>query len=155
MNYVLLHTILEKMNAYYILNSLDEPIWIFKSEYKGDTQVLHSTLQHIINEELAYGFTIIDYVPKMGLQLDIKDLVVTNSGIKIANMNKFQVRGKSLFNKVVDKVNQMQDDMYDTMDKYESYSDEQLLRMVKYNNFPNASHRMIVAKILKERGYSN
>jgi len=155
MNFSLVHTILRRMNAYYTLKSFDEPTWVFKSEYKGDTQVLHSSLQYIIDEELAYGFKILEYVPKKGLQLDIQNLVVTKSGEKIANMNKFQVRGKSLFNKVVDKVNQLQDDMYDTMDKYESYSDEQLIRMVKANNFPNASHRMIVVKILKERGYSN
>jgi hypothetical protein len=150
----MVHKILKRMNGFIFLNCLDEPFWIFNDVYKGDTRALYSSLQRILDEELAYGFEVVEYVPRKGLQLDTKKLVVTDSGKQFASMSNFQICKRALFNKAVDKFYQMQDDMYSTMEKYENYSDEQLIRMVKKNNFPNQSHRMIVAKILKERGYT-
>lgn len=142
------------MNGFIFLNYLDEPFWITWDVYKGDMRALSYSVQRIINEELAYGFEVVDYVPKKGLQLDVKNLVVTETGKQFAAQSNFQIRRRSLFNKAAEKFYELQDDMFSSMEKYEGYSDEQLLRMVKNNKFPNPSHRMIVTKILKDRGYT-
>lgn len=154
MDDILIHTILGRMDAFRDLNMHDEPIWIYKHEYNGDTNALQLSLQYILDEELAYGFEMLDYEQNKGLQLDIRNVVVTDSGKKIRAMSTFQVRAKSFLNKTVGKFRQMQENMDATTDKYENYSDERLLTMVRSNNFSKASNKMVVLNILKQRGYT-
>lgn len=151
---VLIHKILKGINDVIKLNWVDDPYMVYPFEYKYDEKLLYVALKQIVNEELVTDFEIAEYDANVGLKLNLIHASISKRGVEIAEMSNFAMKRKLLFNKVFDTYNKLQDELGQNVDKYESYSDQKLIQMVKSNSFRNPSHRAIVYKILAERGYT-
>lgn len=123
---------------------------IYVIEFKNDKDVLHKAIQEIMDNEIIRDFEIVSF-DDTKLILNLKNAYLSPYGESILNTSKTTIRMKNLFGKITDKFNDMQEKINKSTDKYESYSTEKLLNMVKYNHFSGPLERAIVMKILKNR----
>ncbi|MFJ1106565.1 hypothetical protein SNE23_04685 [Bacillus sp. RA(2023)] len=152
---VLIHKIVSGISDYIDLDLVDQPFIIFPYMYKDDTLALGNAIKIIFEDRIVYNLEVVAFDDKgiYGMELNVKNASLSDYGKELAKMNSAAFRIKTMFGKVVDTYYNLQDEMNNSVEKYESYSDEKLIRIAKVNNFSRSSDRAIVARILKDRGY--
>ncbi|HDR7282974.1 MULTISPECIES: hypothetical protein [Bacillus cereus group] len=152
---VLVHKIVSGISDHIDLDMVDQPFIIFPYMYKDDTRALGSAIKTILENRIVYNFEIVAFDDKgiHGMELNLKNALLSDYGKELAKLSSAAFRIKTMFGKVVDTYYHLQDEMNNSVEKYESYSDEELIRIAKENNFSRPSDRAIVAQLLKDRGY--
>lgn len=148
----IIYTIVKRASAFINLNWVDQPFMIYPDVYKKNKQALASAMKHIIENEIILGVEIVAFDSK-GMELNLRNASLSEYGNELARKRPIEIRLKGLVNKVTSTYNSIQDELYNKSEKYEGYSDERLIKMVKSNSFPSSTDRSIVVKILKDRGY--
>ncbi|HDR7655057.1 TPA: hypothetical protein QCX68_000440 [Bacillus wiedmannii] len=152
---VLVHKIVSGISDHIDLDLVDQPFIIFPYMYKDDTLALGNAIKIIFEDRIVYNLEVVAFDDKgiYGMELNIKNASLSDYGKELAKKSSAAFRIKTMFGKVVDTYYNLQDEMNNSVEKYESYSDEKLIRIAKGNNFSRPSDRAIVARILKDRGY--
>lgn len=133
-------------------NMVYEPFFIYPHEYKNDKRALTEAMQEIVENDIIMDFEIMSFDQRV-LILNVEEAYLSEYGLELAKRSKTSVRIGRLFNKAVQKYNDLQEEMYGKMDKYEGYTDEQLKRKAASSNFHKNPDRMMIARILNDRGY--
>ena len=145
--------ILTRIHTYSYLDKTNVPksLLISSKEYKNNPEVLEMIVGNITTNDYLENFSIVSY-SNSGLEINIRELSLTEEGITFIEQKPSYIRAKHLFNKAIEKYNTFKDDLDNNYEKYQDCSDERLIRIIKSNSYPSTAAKFAILKIAKERG---